>query len=216
MFSIVKIAIFTLFVGSYCAQPQYVGTVQDFKAKGWGKAENDLIISWQLESRDVTTSQVSVSDRQGHEITSLKILGLVPDASFAHVHDVSARPGESSLSRRFTLVKKALAKFALPRHYCCSTSKGVSCRSWPWLPGEISTVSKSMNSQTSGRSCRTPQRLRVLLCLWSIRARVLSPKNSCQGACFLFMLMKYKATVPSVLFTWVMTRMVSGLAPRLD
>jgi len=78
MFSIVKIAIFTLFVGSYCAQPQYVGTVQDFKAKGWGKAENDLIISWQLESRDVTTSQVSVSDRQGHEITSLKILGLVP------------------------------------------------------------------------------------------------------------------------------------------
>jgi|SRR5882672_7951048 len=81
MFSIVKIAIFTLFVGSYCAQPQYVGTVQDLKAKGWGNAENDLIISWQLESRDVTTSQVSVSNRQGHEITSLKILGLVPDAS---------------------------------------------------------------------------------------------------------------------------------------
>jgi len=63
------------------------------RRRGGGNAENDLIISWQLESRDVTTSQVSVSDRQGHEITSLKILGLVPDASFAHVHDVSARPG---------------------------------------------------------------------------------------------------------------------------
>lgn len=75
------------------AQAQVVGSIQDFKTRGWAKAEDGLILSWQLKSEDATERQVSISDGQGRLITSLKLLKIVPSAASAWVYDVSARPG---------------------------------------------------------------------------------------------------------------------------
>jgi hypothetical protein len=92
MISFLRLASLVMFVGCCCCQAQVVGTVQDFRTNGWAKAENGLVISWQLESEDAKETQVAVSDSIGRPVTSLKLLGIVPDAAKAYVYDVSARP----------------------------------------------------------------------------------------------------------------------------
>jgi hypothetical protein len=92
MLSILKLII-VVAIGSHFSQGQNIGTAENFQVGGFAKAENGLIISWQSVSEDVSASQVSLCDRQGHLLTSLKLLALVPDAKRADVFDVSARPG---------------------------------------------------------------------------------------------------------------------------
>jgi hypothetical protein len=75
-----------------CAQN--IGTI-DYMQKGWMKSENGLIISWQVGSKDSTAEQVRIFDRQGHPITSLNVLRLVPDAQRVSIYDVSARQGRA-------------------------------------------------------------------------------------------------------------------------
>ncbi len=57
------------------------------------KAENGLIIGWQVSSEDRTATQVDVYDRGGRLLVGLAPLRLVPEANRATIHDVSAFPG---------------------------------------------------------------------------------------------------------------------------
>lgn len=55
------------------------------------KAENGLLISWVLRSKDATTSQVEVFDESGHSLAKVKILAAVEEATSSAIYDVSAR-----------------------------------------------------------------------------------------------------------------------------
>jgi hypothetical protein len=57
------------------------------------KAENGLIIGWQLASEDRGARQIDVYDIKGTFLTGLAPLRLVPEAKRATVYDVSALPG---------------------------------------------------------------------------------------------------------------------------
>lgn len=72
---------------------QKIETIHNFSAKGWAKAENGLIIFWHSMPKDVTGKDVELFDKWGRAITSLRVLGLVPDATTVAIYDVSARPG---------------------------------------------------------------------------------------------------------------------------
>lgn len=73
-----------------CSQTEMVGTLHGFKVKGWAKAENGLVLSWQAKIDDPMTDQINVSDLEGHQIMNLKVLSAVPDAAKAYISDVSA------------------------------------------------------------------------------------------------------------------------------
>jgi hypothetical protein len=57
------------------------------------KVENGLILGWHVNSADSQAPQITVYDSNGHILVALYPLRLVPGASEAFVHDVSARPG---------------------------------------------------------------------------------------------------------------------------
>ncbi len=57
------------------------------------KAENGLIIAWQMASEDRTTQQVRIYDTGGKFLVGVAPLRLVSEAKRATVHDVSAVPG---------------------------------------------------------------------------------------------------------------------------
>jgi hypothetical protein len=57
------------------------------------KAENGLVIGWNVESEDPQAEQVGIYDTDGKPVVELHPLRLVPGAKRASIHDVSARPG---------------------------------------------------------------------------------------------------------------------------
>lgn len=57
------------------------------------KAENGLIIGWQIASEDRATRQIDIYDRMGNLLAGLAPLRLVSEAKRATVYDVSALPG---------------------------------------------------------------------------------------------------------------------------
>ena len=93
MRSALKTATFAIIVTFCCVYAQNIGTVEHMQ-RGWMKFENGLILSWQIVSSDAAVSQVRVFDKEGHLVTSLNVLRLVPDAKSVSIYDVSARTGQ--------------------------------------------------------------------------------------------------------------------------
>jgi hypothetical protein len=57
------------------------------------KAENGIIIGWHVKSEDRQAKQIDVYGKDGKLLLGLDLLRLVPEAKWAQVNDVSARPG---------------------------------------------------------------------------------------------------------------------------
>jgi hypothetical protein len=55
------------------------------------KAENSMVISWDGVSSDPNENQITISDTQGHPLTTLNVLRPVQDARRVSIYDVSAQ-----------------------------------------------------------------------------------------------------------------------------
>jgi hypothetical protein len=76
----------------------YLSSAQNVHIPGPGrdgvvKAENGLMIGWQLISEDRATTQISLYDGDGKLLVGLAPLRSVPEAKRVAIHDVSALPG---------------------------------------------------------------------------------------------------------------------------
>jgi hypothetical protein len=83
------VTVSTLLLAGWC-QAQLVQIPEHYQVV---KAENGLIMGWQMSSEDRTTRQISVYDRNGMFLTGLSPLRLVSEAKSATVWDVSALAG---------------------------------------------------------------------------------------------------------------------------
>jgi hypothetical protein len=89
------LALSTLFLTCWCcAQNVETQNVQIPRHYDVVKAENGLIIGWQMASEDRAARQIDVYDMKGTFLTGLSPLRLVPEAKRTTVWDVSALPGQ--------------------------------------------------------------------------------------------------------------------------
>ncbi len=79
-------------IGSCWVHAQNSGTLQH-PNRDRMKAENALIISWNVVSDDANASQIKVFDEHGRPVVSLNVLQPAQDAKSVTIYDVSARPG---------------------------------------------------------------------------------------------------------------------------